>query len=77
MEREDDMARANLSDDLYEEIKPKLYGRIGRELRPGGRVLALGWGSCELVQHLAESYHQQVTGVDVCSGSFPRRRRSR
>ena len=71
------MARENLPENFYEKAKPRLYGRIGREIRLARCVLDLGCGSCELVQYLADTYHQQVTGVDVSSGSFPRRRRSR
>lgn len=71
------MARERLSDNLYEEIKLRLRRRIGRELRLARCVLDLGCGSCELVRYLADAYQQQVTGVDVSSGSFPKRRRSR
>lgn len=71
------MAREGLSDNFYEEIKPRLRTRIGRELRLARRVLDLGCGSCELVHYLADAYQQEVTGVDVSSGSFPKRRRSR
>ncbi len=39
-----------------------------------GRILDLGCGSCELVCYLARTYRQQVIGVDVSDGSFPRRR---
>jgi ubiquinone/menaquinone biosynthesis C-methylase UbiE len=71
------MATQRLSDDFYEGIRTRLRRRIGRELRLARRVLDLGCGSCELVRYLAEAYRQQVTGVDVSSGSFPKRRRSR
>lgn len=64
-----------LPDDFYEKIKPRLHRRIGRELRLAGRVLDIGCGSCELVRYLAQAYHQDVTGVDVSSGSFPKRSR--
>ncbi len=59
---------------IYEAMKPRLHRRIGRELRLAGRVLDLGCGSCDLVQYLVRTYGQQVTGVDIRSGSFPRRR---
>ena len=62
---------------IYEEIKPSLHRRIGRELRLAKRVLDVGCGSCDLVRYLAHTYQQQVTGVDIASGSFPRRRVSR
>ncbi|MBS3735416.1 MAG: methyltransferase domain-containing protein [Phycisphaerae bacterium] len=65
-----------LPDDFYDRIKPRLHRRIGREVRLARRVLDLGCGSCDLVRYLAETYGQQVTGVDVASGSFPRRRRT-
>lgn len=71
------MAAKNLAENFYEKIKPRLHRRIGRELGLARCVLDLGCGSCELVKYLADTYHQQVTGVDVSSGSFPRRRRSR
>lgn len=70
------MARENLPEDFYEKIKPRLYRRIGRELRLAGRILDLGCGSCDLVRYLAETYHQHVTGVDISDGSFPRYRRA-
>jgi SAM-dependent methyltransferase len=71
---EDRMARENLPDNFYEKIKPRLYRRIGRELRLAGHILDLGCGSCALVQYLARTYHQQVTGVDISGGSFPKGR---
>jgi len=63
-----------LTDDFYEKIKPRLHRRIGRELRLAGRILDLGCGACDLVQYLARTYHQQITGVDIAGESFPRRR---
>jgi len=77
MIRKVDTARSRLPEDFYEKIKPRLHRRIGRELRLARCVLDLGCGSCELVQYLADTYHQQVTGADISSDSFPRRRRSR
>jgi ubiquinone/menaquinone biosynthesis C-methylase UbiE len=62
------------SENIYEKMKPRLHRRIGRELRLAGRVLDLGCGSCDLVRYLAATYKQQITGVDISSGSFPRRR---
>jgi len=70
------MARANLPENFYERIKPCLHERIGRELRLARHVLDVGCGSCELVRYLANAYHQKVAGVDISSGSFPKRRRS-
>ena len=61
----------SVRDNFYERIKPRLHRRIGRELRLAHRVLDLGCGSCDLVRYLAESYKQEVTGVDVSDGSFP------
>ena len=71
------MDTSTLQDDFYERVKPRLHRRIGRELCLARRVLDIGCGACELVQYLAEAYHQDVTGVDVSSGSFPKRSRSR
>ena len=65
------------SKNIYDEIKPSLHRRIGKELRLARRVLDLGCGSCDLVRYLADTYQQDVTGVDIGSGSFPRRRLSR
>jgi len=64
-------------DNFYEQIKPRLYKRIGRELRLARRILDLGCGSCDLVQFLADRYCQEVTGVDFSSGSFPSARHTR
>ena len=61
---------------VYEQIKPRLHHRIGRELRLAYRVLDLGCGSCDLVRYLADTYDQNVTGVDISSDSFPKRRRN-
>ncbi len=66
------MARENLPENFYEKIKPRLHKRIGRELRLAGHVLDLGCGACNLVQYLARTYHQHVTGVDISGESFPR-----
>jgi len=63
-----------IADEFYSKIKPRLHRRIGRELRLARRLLDVGCGSCDLVRYLADTYQQQVTGVDVGSGSFPRRR---
>ena len=68
------MGRERLPEDFYERIKPRLHRRIGRELRLAGNILDLGCGSCNLVQYLARTYYQQVTGVDISGGSFPRHR---
>lgn len=68
------MARENLPDNSYERIKLCLHRRIGHELRLAGHILNLGCGSCDLVQYLVRTYHQQVAGVDISGGSFPKRR---
>lgn len=72
------MARSTtIASDFYEKIKPRLHERIGREVRLARRVLDLGCGSCDLVRYLAGAYAQEVTGVDISDGSFPRQRRTR
>jgi len=63
-----------LPDNFYEQIKPRLHRRIGREVCLAHRVLDLGCGSCDLVRYLADAYRQQVTGVDISNGGFPSRR---
>ncbi len=65
------MSPAKMSDNFYDKIKPRLYQRIGRELRLAYRVLDLGCGACELAQYLSETYGQKVTGVDISANSFP------
>ena len=62
---------AKLTDNFYDEIKPRLYQRVGRELRLAYRVLDLGCGACELVEYLSETYGKKVTGVDISANSFP------
>jgi len=74
--QEHTMNSTMLPDDFYEKIKPRLHRRIGRELRVARRVLDIGCGSCDLVQYLARTYHQDVTGVDMSSKGFPKRSRS-
>ncbi len=61
---------------FYDKIKPRLHWRIGRRLRPAGRVLDVGCGSCDLVRHLADTYRQAVTGVDISQESFPHERQT-
>ena len=68
------MSPAKMPDNFYDRIKPRLYQRVGRELRLAYRVLDLGCGACELAQYLSETYGQKVTGVDISSNSFPNNR---
>lgn len=68
------MTSRGLPDNFYEQIKPRLHRRIGRELRVARHVLDLGCGSCDLVKYLVDMYGQKVTGVDIAEGSFPTRR---
>ncbi len=68
------MSPAKLSDNFYDKIKPRLYQRVGRELRLAYRVLDLGCGACDLAQYLSETYGQKVTGVDISANSFPNNR---
>ena len=63
-----------LPDNFYERIKARLHKRIGREVKLAGQVLDLGCGACDLVQYLARTYRQKLTGVDISGGSFPGRR---
>jgi ubiquinone/menaquinone biosynthesis C-methylase UbiE len=65
------MQTNELSDTFYENIKPRLYRRVGRELHLANHVLDLGCGNCELARYLSETYGQKVTGIDVSSDSFP------
>ncbi|MCK4304603.1 MAG: class I SAM-dependent methyltransferase [Candidatus Eisenbacteria sp.] len=66
------MSHDVFTDGFYDRVKPRLHKRIGRELRLARRVLDLGCGSCDLVRDLSRTYHQQVTGVDISSESFPK-----
>jgi len=68
------MSSAKLSDNFYDKIKPRLYQRLGKELRLAYRVLDLGCGACELAKYLSETYGQKVTGVDISADSFPNNR---
>ncbi len=68
------MIPAKLSDNFYDKIKPRLYQRVGRELRLAYRVLDLGCGACELAQYLSETYGQKVTGVDISANGFANNR---
>jgi len=65
------MSPAKLFDNFYDKIKPRLYQRLGQELRLAYRVLDLGCGACELARYLSETYGQKVTGVDISADSFP------
>lgn len=66
---------SSLPDNFYDKIKPRLYQRVGRELRLAYRVLDLGCGACELARYLSETYGQKVTGVDISANSFPKHRK--
>ncbi len=68
------MVVAKLPDNFYEKVKPRLYQRIGRELRLAYRVLDLGCGACELARYLSRTYGQKVTGVDISGKDFPNKR---
>jgi len=68
------MSPAKMSDNFYDKIKPRLYQRLGKELRLAYRVLDLGCGACELAQYLSKTYGQKVTGVDISANNFPNRR---
>ena len=68
------MSPAKLSDNFYDKIKPRLYQRVGKELRLAYRVLDLGCGACELAKYLSGTYGQKVTGVDISADSFPNNR---
>jgi len=59
-------------DNYYDRIKPRLYNRIGRELRVAYRIVDLGCGACGLVQFLRDKYRQRVTGIDIYDDDFPR-----
>ena len=65
-----------MPDKFYEQIKPRLHRRIGRQVRLAHQVVDIGCGSCDLVRYLAEANKQEVTGVDVSDDSFPSRRRT-
>ncbi len=69
------MGSAKLSDNFYDKVKPRLYQRVGRELRSANHVLDIGCGNCELAGHLSETYGQKVTGIDISSESFPDKRK--
>jgi len=68
------MSSVKQPDNFYDKIKPRLYQRLGRELRLAYRVLDLGCGACELARYLSETYGQKVTGVDISADSFPNNR---
>lgn len=66
------MAVRDIPKDFYDRIKPSLLMRIGREVRLARRVLDIGCGPCDLVEYLANTYRQEVTGVDISRRSFPK-----
>jgi len=65
------MKTDKLRDDFYDKIKPRLYRRVGRELRLAHRVLDLGCGDCALARYLSDTYGQETIGVDISFASFP------
>ena len=68
------MGQNVLNDDFYDKIKLRLHRSIGRELWLADLILDLGCGACDLVEYLTRTYHQQVTGIDISDGSFPKQR---
>ncbi len=68
------MIDRNIEEDFYDRIEPILHRKAGRELRIARRVLDIGCGACELVEYLASTYHQDVIGVDISAGNFPKKR---
>jgi ubiquinone/menaquinone biosynthesis C-methylase UbiE len=68
------METDRLGENFYDKIKPRLHQRVGRELRSAYHVLDLGCGACELAGYLSETYNHKVTGIDISSDSFPKRR---
>jgi len=71
-----DLSISSMPDNFYDKIKPRLYQRVGRELRLAHCVLDLGCGACELAQYLSETYGQRVTGVDISADSFPKQHKA-
>jgi ubiquinone/menaquinone biosynthesis C-methylase UbiE len=65
------MVQRALSQDFYERVNPRLYQRIGRELRLASRIFDLGCAACDLVTRLASRYEQRITGLDISSRDFP------
>jgi ubiquinone/menaquinone biosynthesis C-methylase UbiE len=61
----------DLSDDFYEDLRPRLYRRIAGELRDAARVLDFGCGGCELARFLVADCGNEVVGVDVADAGFP------
>jgi len=60
-----------LSEDFYTRIEHRLHQRIGEELRLARRIIDVGCGGCALAGFLAETYGQEVIGVDITPGAFP------
>jgi len=60
--------------DVRDELKQRLFWRIGRELRLAGRILDLGCGAPDLHRYLAKTYRQRVTGVETALGELTARR---
>ena len=65
------MLTNDLNDNFYENIKPRLYQRVGRELRLADHVLDIGCGNCELAGYLSQIHGHKVTGIDISSDNFP------
>ncbi len=68
------MCDCGFKGNFYDRIKHRLHERIGREVRLAGTVVDLGCGSCDLVEYLARTYKQKVTGIDMFPYSFPAQR---
>jgi SAM-dependent methyltransferase len=65
------MIRERQTGDLDAAMEVRLHRRIGRELRPAGRVLEVGYASTKLVEYLSRAYQQHITGVYICPETLP------
>jgi len=70
---EGEKVAGRIPDDFFERLKPRLYERIGREIRLARCVLDVGCGDCDLARFLRKIFRQRVIGIDISDSSFPRR----
>ncbi len=60
---------------IYDEIEPKIYGKIVQTLQGETPILDVGCGEGRLVNFLAVKLRRKIFGVDISSGNFSEARK--
>jgi ubiquinone/menaquinone biosynthesis C-methylase UbiE len=74
MREEPDRTEMNPEEDVYQRLKPNIFGRIGKELGTARRILDVGCGDCQLANFLARNSSNRVVGIDISDDDLERGR---